>query len=309
MATADVTEPVADEPLDATTIPADSTPAEPTEPAAPPPAEPDAEYSVRQWFKETIADDPEVDKFKNDTEFLRSLYNAHKKIGERNADTATMRWLQDQGITPQDLASLVESRKSPAAPAAPKGEEWDDSWVTTDAEGKVIPTAAGRAALGDQIGPRYLAHQQRSLARMSKIDDIVAEKVKALAPQLAEQAAQQARQQAAQWQEQQALEGFARDNEAVLFLGGKRDASGQNFSAMAHRISEIVYQELRPEIPIHTRLQKALKQAVAESAPVPAAKPVPKGATHAATPATPSQRRLSYEQFFKKYPTDRKSVV
>jgi hypothetical protein len=282
MATADVTEPVADEPLDATTIPADSTPAEPTEPAAPPPAEPDAEYSVRQWFKETIADDPEVDKFKNDTEFLRSLYNAHKKIGERNADTATMRWLQDQGITPQDLASLVESRKSPAAPAAPKGEEWDDSWVTTDAEGKVIPTAAGRAALGDQIGPRYLAHQQRSLARMSKIDDIVAEKVKALAPQLAEQAAQQARQQAAQWQEQQALEGFARDNEAVLFLGGK---------------------ELRPEIPIHTRLQKALKQAVAESAPVPAAKPVPKGATHAATPATPSQRRLSYEQFFKKYPT------
>ena len=257
------------------------------------------EITIRDYAKSILGDEPWLNEFKSDDDLLRSHAELRRKIGERDQAAATLKYLEDQGVTP---AKIQQWKAAEEAAAKKSGVEWDDSWIAFGADGKAIPTAAGQAALGDQLPTRYAAHQQEVYSRLNDLPKLIEAAVAKHMPQLGAQAQQQV--EAATQAQTEALsqQSFIDANKSVFFAGGTPDESGQNWTPLARRVGELVHRELNPAMPLQDRMKLALKLATAETTPKPATKPVPKGATHTASPASRATDLMSVEDFVKKYP-------
>jgi len=261
--------------------------------------ETDDPSAIRRYFKEKMGPDAHawIDSFTDDDALIKGIENQTALIGRRHADSQVVKYLQDNGITAQELETLIANKGKPAGNNG--NEEWNPKWVTINAKGQVSPTASAPPDIEARIARR------QALVAEAMFDD---EKMAALvAPHIgkdidskAKAAQQELQAQMAQQEEQRSFAGWVNEpkHRNLLYIEGTNDLTPLG-KLMESRLQS---GKISRELPLVEQAEDAFDWAVAKSQKQPDKKPVvnPKG-KHQATPAGGTARRMTAEDFFKKY--------
>lgn len=249
-----------------------------------------------------------ADKYADDDSLLEGLENLAKKIGERDQASGIVAWLQEAGITQEDLMAISNSKKNgngkPSANGNGNGTpDWDESWFTVNAKGEIVATADAPADF-DARATRWRNKMTRALyspTEMKKMlgivsqDDIEATVAKTREQLLAGQAQRDQAQEIGTW---------ATEKRNVLY------GDDGTITPLGKKVNEILASgELNPEIPFRKRAERALQLAAADIAPKPTKKPLPPVAKRQAPVMPGTQNKMTDRQFFEKYGRDLKAFA
>lgn len=198
----------------ATTEPAKTAdPPKTTDPPKDDPPERVAEYFDRLTGHKT------ADKYTTDVDWAKGVGETLRVVGRRDADAELGREFRGREA---EIRQLLKQQPGAAttSPLDDAIKNFDLTWVTTDSEGRSVPTAGAPADVED----RYRRYQAALAQRMDKI---ARDPAAFLAPHLekAEQRLQEQQQQQADQREQETVAAWLEENKDWLFVGG--DTGGQ----------------------------------------------------------------------------------
>jgi hypothetical protein len=246
---------------------------------------------IVKWFDEAHGHKEAV-KHTDDASFFASVSELLKMVGRKSEAETLGQKVQEHFVDrPDDLLAFLNgpAPKPGVKQTGTAESEFDPSWVTTDDNGKVVPTPG---APSDAM-QRWGVHQQklqRFAANPDKyIQDAVAERLKEI-----EGLNQKTRQEIEHTQLMADVEAVCQRNRKTLYIEGdpEKGLTPQGEKALAF------YEKYEDKIPDPvTRLELGCERALA-GAPKPLPRKVPGKATHKPGVATqPPKQQDSLDRF------------
>jgi len=272
-----------------------------------------SETPILDYYRELHPDDRSIDRFTSDDDFLGSYKSAQSLIGQREDAAEIKRYLEQEGVTPRELAEWLQARKQvPAKDGDPVRDPtfFDPDWIAEDAQGNWVPSADSPLTQAEwEVRARRYQKQMRDYiknpAKMAK------EMLKYLQPEIAKATAEakteMARGQAAR-DDAAAESAFIDRHAAVLYKNGKAE---DGFAPIASRVTAIAKSLDKSAYPTHeARLEQALKWAALETTPQLSGAKLPSAAKHAVAPAAPAKSKaMNIDEFEEAWPDAKLSEI
>jgi hypothetical protein len=245
-----------------------------------------------------------VQKYTDDESFVEGLGNLVHKIGERDEAAGMMQWMQEQGITPDDLLGVASQKKGGGQPAAAKDAEWNDAWVSVDSKGNWQPTADAPPDFDAKLAKRRAQISKALMKGGKDLLGLLGTDLDSLIEQKAEEKVAAVRQEQRAQAEAAAIGTWAAAKRDVLY-----DDNG-NMNAVGRAVNAILGSgKISDALPVSERLDIALDIARARTQAAPPPRKIPATARRVAPVAGGPKPKISDEEFFKKYGSDLKAFA
>jgi hypothetical protein len=255
-----------------------------------------------------------LNKYKSVDELIRGVNEQQALIGRQAEAMSALRWMQEHGITAQDIQALASQKLNPQAPQLPIDTGWRAEYLAgVDDKGQpqFAATAPADAAQRYAKWQGQLREAAADPTKWSKfIADSVQQQLAAVQQQTAQTLQQQqaaaqaaAQQQQAQQQHREAAAHWAKTNAKDLFLN-KTDESG-GYTPMGVAINTMLQTNpvlANSSAPLHEKLEYAKQFVLAQATPKPPTATPPAQAGRQAAPNVAPPRPLNETEFNKKYP-------
>ncbi len=188
----------------------------------PPEEDADDPLMLAKWFDE-VTDSKESENYKTDHEWARGMKEALSLIGKRGEDAKLgQKVLEAFGGRQDDLLKLLASGKpSDAKPSDDKDGliEWDDSWLTQDDKGKLVPTASAPADAMQRYSRLQTRYRELASNPRAFMQRMLEPELKKL-----QQAQTKTKEEMALNEQRAKVEGLCMENRALLYVDGDLDS-------------------------------------------------------------------------------------
>ena len=278
--------------------PVEETPTATEETVEETPAEGDV--TLRGIFKQYLGEDEGqfVDKYQTDEDLIKGVHNLQKKLGERDQAGQVVGWLQQNGISDEDLRQLAATKRGGKETPAATPKEWDEDWFTVDAKGNVVPTADAPPDF-EAKATRWRAKMTAALFSPKKLKELLGLPSREDVEATVQKTRNELTQHAAAEREQQEIVAWSQSKRTLLY-----DDDGE-ITKLGTKVNEILASgELNPNQPFSKRAERALQLAAGELAPKPVSKTIPKTALKQTPTKAGTKTKLTATEFFKQYKGD-----